>query len=105
MNAERLLKSGDYWKYSRLGYAKEVIADFIQKRHSDRIGLSVFAGRSFTQCPLTLDYGSLLEILSAVNDSTATGNGTAIGDGLMNSLARIKKSTAKSRVVVLFDGR
>ena len=59
MNAERLLKSGDYWKYSRLGYAKEVIADFIQKRHSDRIGLSVFAGRSFTQCPLTLDYGSL----------------------------------------------
>ena len=106
MNAERLLKSGDYWKYSRLGYAKEVIADFIQKRHSDRIGLSVFAGRSFTQCPLTLDYGSLLEILSAVNDSTATGNGTAIGDGLMNSLARIKKSTAKSRVVVLLtDGK
>ena len=106
MNAERLLKSGDYWKYSRLGYAKEVIADFIQKRHSDRIGLSVFAGRSFTQCPLTLDYGSLLEILSAVNDSTATGNGTAIGDGLMNSLARIKKSPAKSRVVVLLtDGK
>lgn len=106
MNAERLLKSGEYWKYSRLGYAKDVISEFIQKRHSDRIGLSVFAGRSFTQCPLTLDYGSLLEILSAVNDSTAPGNGTAIGDGLMNSLARMKTSKAKSRVVVLLtDGR
>ena len=44
MNAERILKSGDYWKYSRLGYAQQVIADFIQKRHSDRIGLSARSG-------------------------------------------------------------
>lgn len=106
MNAERVLKSGEFWKYSRLGYSKSVIADFIQKRKSDRIGLSVFAGRSFTQCPLTLDYGSLLEILSAVNDSTAPGNGTAIGDGLMTALARLEKSDAASRVVVLLtDGK
>ncbi len=106
MNAERILKSGEFWKYTRLGYSKTVIGDFIQKRKSDRIGLSAFAGRSFTLVPLTLDYGSLLEILSGVNDSTAAGNGTAIGDGLMTALARLEKSDAKSRIVVLLtDGR
>ena len=109
MNAERILKSGDYWKYSRLGYAQQVIADFIQKRHSDRIGLSAFGPRSVTQCPLTLDYGSLLEILRATDDlarDTIMNSRTAIGDGLMNALARLQKSEAKSKVVVLLtDGR
>ena len=55
LNAERILKSGDYWKYSRMGYDQQVIAEFIQKRHSDRIGLSAFGARAVTQCPLTLD--------------------------------------------------
>lgn len=109
MNAERILKSGAYWKYSRMGYAQEVIADFIQKRHSDRIGLSAFGSRAMTQCPLTLDYGSLLEILKASDDlakDSVIANRTAIGDGLMNALARLEKSEAKSKVVVLLtDGR
>ncbi|MCQ2091480.1 MAG: VWA domain-containing protein [Fibrobacter sp.] len=109
MNAERMLKSGNYWKYSRLGYAQEVIAEFIQKRHSDRIGLSAFGSRSMTQCPLTLDYGSLLEILKASGDlarDSVYASQTAIGDGLMNALARLQKSEAKSKVVVLLtDGR
>lgn len=105
MNAERIFKSGKFWEYSRLGYAKKVMAEFIEKRESDRIGLSVFAGRSYTMVPLTLDYGALLEILAAVDDSSATGNGTAIGDGLMTSLARLEKSEAKSKVVILLtDG-
>lgn len=105
MNAEKVLKSGRFWDYSRLGYAKNVMAEFIGKRESDRIGLSVFAGRSYTLVPLTLDYGALLEILAAVDDSSASGNGTAIGDGLMTSLARLEKSDAKSKVVVLLtDG-
>lgn len=105
MNAEKVLKSGRFWDYSRLGYAKKVIAEFIQKRESDRIGLSAFAGNSYTLVPLTLDYGALLEILASVDDSTASGNGTAIGDGLMTSLARLEKSDAKSKVVVLLtDG-
>ena len=109
MNAERILNSGEYWKYSRMGYAQGVIADFIQKRHSDRIGLSAFGSRAVTQCPLTLDYGSLLEILKATDelakDSIIAGR-TAIGDGLMNALARLQKSEAKSKVVVLLtDGR
>ena len=109
MNAERILKKGEYWKYSRLGYAQDVIAEFIGKRHSDRIGLSAFGSRSFTQCPLTMDYGSLLEILKASDDlarDTLVNNRTAIGDGLMNALARLKMSDAKSRVVILLtDGR
>ena len=109
MNAERILKRGEYWKYSRLGYAQDVIAEFIGKRHSDRIGLSAFGARSFTQCPLTMDYGSLLEILKASDDlarDTLVNNRTAIGDGLMNALARLKMSDAKSRVVILLtDGR
>lgn len=109
MNAERILNSGEYWKYSRMGYAQGVIADFIQKRQSDRIGLSAFGSRAVTQCPLTLDYGSLLEILKATDelakDSIIAGR-TAIGDGLMNALARLQKSEAKSKVVVLLtDGR
>ena len=109
MNAERILKSGDYWKYSRMGYAQVVIAEFIQKRHSDRIGLSAFGSRAVTQCPLTLDYGSLLEILGAsdelARDSIIAGR-TAIGDGLMNALARLQKSEAKSKVVILLtDGK
>ena len=109
MNAERILKSGDYWKYSRMGYAQVVIAEFIQKRHSDRIGLSAFGSRAVTQCPLTLDYGSLLEILGATDElarDSIIASRTAIGDGLMNALARLEKSDAKSRVVVLLtDGR
>ncbi len=109
MDAEKFYKTGEYWKYSRLGYAQEVIAEFIQKRHADRIGLSAFGSRAFTQCPLTLDYGSLLEILKAsddlAKDSTVAGS-TAIGDGLMNALARLKQSDAKSKVVVLLtDGK
>lgn len=109
MNAERILKSGEYWKYSRLGYAQQVIADFIQKRHSDRIGLSAFGAHSVTQCPLTLDYGSLLDILKASNDlavDSIMSNSTAIGDGLMTAIARLQKSNAKSKVVVLLtDGK
>lgn len=109
MNAERMYKSGEYWKYSRLGYAKEVISDFIQKRHTDRIGLSAFGSRALTQCPLTMDYGSLIEILGATDElarDSIIASRTAIGDGLMNALARLEKSDAKSRVVVLLtDGR
>ena len=109
MNAERFFKNGDFWKFSRLGYAQDVIAEFIQKRHSDRIGLSAFGARSFTQCPLTLDYGSLLDILKASDDlarDSTVNSRTAIGDGLMNALARLKMSDAKSRVVILLtDGR
>lgn len=106
LNAEKMYKSGQFWQYSRLGYAKTVIADFIKKRKHDRIGLSVFAGNALTLCPLTSDYGSLIGILSTVNDSSTSKGGTAIGDGLMASLARLEKSEAKSKVLILLtDGQ
>lgn len=105
MNAEKMYRSGEFKKYSRLGYAKRVIEDFILKRPEDRLGLSVFASTAFTQCPLTTDHSVLVEILRGVNDSTIDGNGTAIGDGLMDALVRLRDTEAKSKVVVLLtDG-
>lgn len=106
MNADKMYRSGAYKEYSRLGVAKKVLADFIAKRANDRMGLTVFASSAFLQCPLTTDHGVLTEILGGVNDSTLSdGRGTAIGDGLMNALARLKDTKAKSKVVVLLtDG-
>lgn len=105
MDAERMYRTGGYKEFTRLGYSRKVISEFVEKRQSDRLGLTVFATTAFTQCPLTLDYGVLLELLAGVNDSTLDNRGTAIGDGLMNALIRLKDSKAKSRVVVLLtDG-
>jgi len=105
MNAERMYRSGEYRQYSRLGFAKEVITDFISKRTSDRIGLTVFASRAYTQCPLTLDYGILTELLQEVDGGTMDNRGTAIGDALMVASRRLIESPAKSRVIVLLtDG-
>ncbi len=91
-------------KTSRLQVAKEVALDFIKKRRNDRIGLTAFARRAYTQCPLTLDYN----ILKSFMDMMKIGmieDGTAIGSGVAVSLARIKKGKAKSKVVILLtDG-
>jgi len=105
MNAEKMYRSGEFRQYSRMGVAKKVIEEFINKRPSDRLGLSVFASAAFTQCPLTTDHGVLIELLHGVNDSTLDGRSTAIGDGLMDAILRLKDTKAKSKVVVLLtDG-
>jgi len=106
MNAERMYRTGEIKQYSRLSVSKRVIAEFIQKRPQDRLGLTVFASSAYTQCPLTTDHGVLLEILASVNDSTLSdGRGTAIGDGLMDAVVRLKDTKAKSKVIVLLtDG-
>jgi Ca-activated chloride channel homolog len=105
MNASQLYRSGEYKKYTRLGYSKDVISQFIQKRKSDRIGLTVFASRAYTQCPLTLDYGILLDLLHNVDETSLDNRGTAIGDALMIGARRLIDSKAKSRVMVLLtDG-
>lgn len=96
-------------KPNRLEAAKSVAAEFISGRPDDNIGLSIFAGESFTQCPMTVDHKSLLDLLQNVQtDIAATGiiqDGTAIGMGLANSVARLKDSKAKSKVVILLtDG-
>ncbi|MCA9445992.1 MAG: VWA domain-containing protein, partial [Candidatus Omnitrophica bacterium] len=97
----------DFKKRTRLDVAKEVTEDFIKKRNSDRIGLVVFAGDAYTQCPMTLDYGVLLEILKSVSigmDGTIP-DGTAIGLATARCLKRLENSQTKSKVVILLtDG-
>ncbi len=88
----------------RLEAAKNVAMDFISGREYDRIGLVVFAGEAFTQCPLTTDRAVLLNLFKDI-ESGMIEDGTAIGNGLATSVARIKDSDAVSRVVILLtDG-
>ena len=88
----------------RLEAAKEVATKFILERPQDKIGLIVFAGESFTQCPLTTDQAVLVNLLRDVN-SGIIEDGTAIGLGLANAVSRLKDSPAKSKVVILLtDG-
>ena len=94
---------------NRLEAAKEVAVEFISGRPDDNIGLNIFAGEAFTQCPLTTDHQSLINLLVNVRtDIAAIGliqNGTAIGMGLANAISRLKDSKAKSKVVILLtDG-
>lgn len=91
-------------KPNRLEAAKEVATKFIADRPDDNIGLVVFAGESFTQCPLTTDHGVLINLLNAVKFGVIE-DGTAIGLGLANAVNRIKDSKAKSKVIILLtDG-
>ena len=96
-------------KPNRLDAAKNVAAEFIAGRPNDNIGLTIFAGESFTQCPMTTDHASLLSLLGGVRtDIAARGiisDGTAIGMGLANAVSRLKDSKAKSKVIILLtDG-
>lgn len=96
-------------KPNRLEAAKQVAAEFISGRPDDNIGLTIFAGEAFTQCPMTTDHSSLLNLLQNVRtDIAARGliqDGTAIGMGLANAVSRLKDSKAKSKVVILLtDG-
>ena len=96
-------------KPNRIEAAKQVAAEFISGRPNDNIGLTIFAGEAFTQCPMTTDHTSLLNLLQNVRtDIAARGliqDGTAIGMGLANAVSRLKSSKAKSKVVILLtDG-
>ncbi|MEB2308508.1 MAG: VWA domain-containing protein [Candidatus Brocadiaceae bacterium] len=92
-------------RYNRLHVVKQVVKDFIMKRTNDRIGLVVFAGRPYTQCPMTLDYGMLLQLLDKVEIGMVE-DGTAIGSALGSSIERLKNAKAKSKVIILLtDGR
>jgi Ca-activated chloride channel family protein len=88
----------------RLEAAKEVATQFITGRPNDRIGLVVFSGESFTQCPLTTDHAVLINLFKG-SESGMLEDGTAIGNGLATSISRLKDSKAQSRVVILLtDG-
>ncbi len=96
-------------KPNRIEAAKDVASEFISGRPDDNIGLTIFAGEAFTQCPMTTDHTSLINLLQNVRtDIAARGlieDGTAIGMGLANAVGRLKDSKTKSKVVILLtDG-
>lgn len=89
---------------NRIEAAKAVAQEFINGRTNDRIGLVIFSSESFTQCPLTLDYAVLKNLLKPIRTGMIE-DGTAIGLGLANAVNRLKESKAKSRVIILLtDG-
>jgi len=90
---------------NRIEAAKKIATQFISGRTDDRIGLVIFSGESFTQCPLTSDHAVLINLFNEVK-SGMIEDGTAIGNGLATAVARLKGSTAKSKVIILLtDGQ
>ncbi len=88
----------------RLEASKDIAIEFISQRPSDRMGIVVFAGESFTQCPLTTDRATLINLMKEIQTDLIE-DGTAIGTGLAPAVSRMKDSDAKSRVVILLtDG-
>jgi Ca-activated chloride channel family protein len=96
------------WKnerHNRLEVVQKVVGDFIKERTNDRIGMVVFGEEAFTQCPLTLDYGVLLNFLDQVDIGMA-GDSTAVGSALATCVNRLKERESKSKVIILLtDGR
>lgn len=89
---------------NRMEAAKNTAINFIDMRVSDRIGVSVFSGRSFTLCPLTTDHSLVKKLISSAGPGMVE-DGTAIGDGLATAINRLRDSDAESRVIVLLtDG-
>lgn len=104
MDVSGSMAAEDFKPKNRLEAAKVVAADFIKGRRNDRIGMVVFAAKSFTQCPLTLDYGILLDFLGKIQIGMIE-DGTAIGMGIATAVNRLRDSRAKSKVIILLtDG-
>jgi Ca-activated chloride channel homolog len=92
------------FKPNRLEAAKNVIDNFVEGRITDRIGLVIFSREAFTQCPLTIDYSVLRNLLLDIRTGMIE-DGTAIGNGIANGINRLKESDAKSRIIILLtDG-
>ena len=97
------------FKPNRVEALKEIAKRFIESRPNDNIGLTVFAGEAYTQCPLTIDHSVLMSLSETVDCQMAANgtleDGTALGDGIMNALLRLRDSKAKSKVLILLtDG-
>lgn len=94
---------------NRVEALREIAQRFVEKRMNDNIGLTFFAGEAYTQCPLTTDHAALMNLYNSADTRMAANgtiaDGTAIGDGIMNSLLRLRESKAKSKVIILLtDG-
>jgi Ca-activated chloride channel family protein len=89
---------------NRMEAGKNIAIDFIKNRPNDRIGLVIFSGESFTQCPLTIDHDVLINLFKDIKNGMID-DGTAIGMGLATAVNRLKESEAKSKVIILLtDG-
>ncbi|RYY53934.1 MAG: VWA domain-containing protein [Chitinophagaceae bacterium] len=91
---------------SRMEVAKQVAEDFVMARPVDRIGLVIFSGESFTQCPLTTDRNTLVQQIRTLESRRFLKDGTVIGEGLATAVDRLSKSNARSKVIILLtDGK
>lgn len=105
MDVSTSMLAEDFKPKNRLEAAKTVAEEFIKGRTNDPIGLVIFAGEAFSQCPLTLDYGVVTQILDKLQVAPREWDGTAIGNGLATAVDRLKNGKAKSKVVILLtDG-
>lgn len=96
----------DFKPLNRLDAAKQAALEFIKGRRYDRIGIVVFAEMAFTQCPLTLDYGAVIDFLEKLHVGMIPAQRTALGTAIITSTNRLRKSTAKGKVIILLtDGR
>ncbi len=105
MDTSGSMKAEDL-KPSRLQVAKSVASDFVKGRRNDRLGIVVFSAVSLLQCPLTSDYGAVIDFMKSVEIGMTQTDGTAIGNALETSVDRLKDSKAKSKIIILLtDGR
>lgn len=100
LDASGSMAAEDFTPRNRFFVAKLVTRKFVEGLRHDRVGLVVFAAKAFTRCPLTLDYGVLLNTLDSIELGTIE-DGTAIGNALATCLNRLRESKAKSRVIIL----
>ena len=100
------MRALDFDPLDRMAAAKRAAKNFITHRQYDRIGLVAFAGVAVLQCPLTLDYGALIEFLDDIEVGVTGTENTAIGNAIATAVNHIKRSSAKSKIIVLVtDGR
>ncbi len=91
---------------SRMDVAKEVAVEFVRSRPVDRIGLVIFSGEAFTQCPITTDRNTLIAQIESLESRKYLDDGTVIGEGLATAADRLSKSQSKSKVIILLtDGK
>ncbi len=106
MDLSGSMRGEDFEPRNRMEVSKQVIRDFIALRTSDRIGLVVYAGEAYLQCPLTLEHRMISDIVSEVDFYTVHADGTAIGDAIALAASRMIDSKSKSKIIVLItDGR
>ncbi len=106
MDTSTSMRALDFKPSNRLEAAKKVAKEFVKGRRYDRVGIVVFSGLAYTQCPLTADHEAVLNFLDQMEIGMTEVDGTAIGSAIATAANRLKDSTGKSKVMILItDGR